>query len=184
MKAFLTIFLLCFSFSLSAADAMRIRAERIEQETVFTQHGTAFTLEDFVFTAYHVVDSKTSSIFIERKEGWIRCEVIYQDEKLDIAIIKPDLKTTPFIELDAKETGCIASIQGTPLKKLKYEFRNDKLYIEGYDVGGSGAPVFKDGEVLGMAVAYHPEDRAIKMVSVKRLLTAIREFKAGQKSAD
>jgi hypothetical protein len=156
----------------------------MEQETVFTQHGTAFILEDFVFTAYHVVDSKTSSIFIERKEGWIRCEVLYKDEKLDIAILRPALKTTPFVELDAKETGCVASIQGTPLKKLKYEFKDDKLFIEGYDSGGSGAPVLKDGEVLGMAVAYHPEDRAIKMVSVKRLLTAIRELQSGQKSAD
>jgi hypothetical protein len=156
MRSLLLSLIILISPFIFAGDVTRIRAEREEGGAILTQHGTAFFLEGYVVTASHVVDK--GDLFVERKEGWIRCEIVYKNENSDLAVLKTSVPTTPlkkFKEL----TGCFASIQSTPIRVYDVKMKTDKLaLILGFNHGGSGGPIYKDGKFVGMCVSMLGED--------------------------
>jgi hypothetical protein len=144
MKILLTI-LLCTSVH---AQALRVRAERIEPIGIITSCGTAHVTEQGIVTAAHVVEQGV--VTIETAEGWVKCEVLRRDDDLDIAILRPARK----IKAEKAKDGCHASVRGTPIECLKVTLRGTlTAEIEGFDHGGSGSPIYHKGKFVGICVA-------------------------------
>jgi len=157
-SSFIVLFLCCLA---AASEAHRFESRWTEADGEHTAHGTAFILGGVVYTAAHNVER--GEAFIEFDTSWIRCDVKERDESRDVATLKPRFH----LDDDTPADGCHASIEGRPVKRLRVEnLKLDWCEIAGFGQGGSGAPIYSHGKLVGMAVAWDGEKR-VRWTEVK-----------------
>lgn len=134
------------------AQAVRVKAERVENKELVTAWGTAWVCDAGCVTCAHVV-AGAETIFVETKDGWIRCELKKKDSGADLALLVPRFDI-PAVKEPAGFF-CWACPLGKPVARFDVKVASDKvlgehLLIRGFDSGGSGSPVMRDGVLLGI----------------------------------
>lgn len=161
--------------------------------------GTAFFVnkEGYLLTNNHVVEVCDNSSKINFREREIPAKIIAKDELLDLALLKVDIKETPFIYLSNETPKKLQRViaAGYPLGKnlsddLKFTsgvisslkgFNDDSNQIQidaALNRGNSGGPIVDEetGELIGIAVSILDKGKfesinfAIKTDSVKNFL--------------
>jgi|GEM_PF-5072615 len=178
---FLGLFFLATAGS-AFGQALRVRAERDEGGAVVTQHGTAYvSAAGAIVTAAHVVDQ--GDVFVETADGWIRCAVVRTDADLDLALLKPRIR------VESRESGvgspkdarrptadsktvCLASVHGKPVAALAAKVQSTlQASIENFGHGGSGAPLLRGEQLLGIVTTldgrFVPAVNVLEFVSRK-----------------
>lgn len=141
------ICILLMSISAMAAEATRIKATKEAADGVYTCWGTCFAVsKDHILTANHVIDGKTEFL-IDNEGVWSKATLIKVSKDLDIALLKVEHKLDV---LPIKQPLVVipASLKAEPVRILKAE---PIVFNVKYTVGGSGAPVILDGNIIGMA---------------------------------
>lgn len=142
------LLLALLSLPLCAVEAHRVRCEGKTQT-----FGTACVVGGKVLTAAHVLESSAGGMnepFVETENGWIRCKVEDIDRKRDVAILKPAI---PIPDTKPGDDGIFASTRGEPVKRLKFTWQDGRIVCQDFTDGGSGAPVYEGGKLLGLAIA-------------------------------
>lgn len=141
-----------------------------------------FVAENYILTAYHVVD-EGDEVHVSSDRGGTFYDVVAVDKKFDLALIKTDeyMIGTPLKLANSVTAGQDAYTIGFPkfLDKMvvrglvSHVYDNDKMRgvifdIHGYE-GGSGSPLLNsNGEVIGLLKGLHKSDTSfITSVHIK-----------------
>lgn len=154
---------------LVATEAHRFEARFKKDGADHTVHGTAFVRHGLVYTAAH--NCEEGNFFIETWEGEIRCDPVRVLEATDVAILKPRVA----LRDSSGKDGCFASVEGKPVEQFKAELARNRARIKGFKSGGSGAPIYKDGKLVGMCISHKPGDDEDVAYVVTAVLDALKE---------
>lgn len=183
MKYLLPLFLVwsCFAEDLPG---MRLRQDHecfvrkpgdgaYHQETV-TAHGTCFAIgKRLLLTVAHNViagDNKVDAPKFEFGGKWNATKVLFMDEELDLALLETDTDVKPLTlaEKPAEPDDKVvmygsfggAEIDATPGKISRRYWMNKSFTLAAlpFGHGNSGAPLLKDGKVVGIGDAGVPNN--------------------------
>ena len=152
--------LLCMT--VNAAAALRIRCEELQDDgKLHMTHGTCCVVGGKVLTAAHLLERDDKSMrdhaWVETKDAWVWCDLDKRVKGKDLVWLKPRLKIA---DTHADGDGCYASVAMQPVKRLKI----DGACIRGFDEGGSGSPVYRDGRLVAIAVGIGANETVLEML--------------------
>lgn len=137
--------LLCFSLACSAVDVARIKATQGDK----TSWGTCFVYEEFIITAAHVIKGRAQVEVLSGDSGqvksWIDAQVVCLNTEFDVAYLK--IHKSAKVERFEERSGLFASVGMHEVVKI---LCTDGRF-EGFNHGGSGGPLYRDGKLEAMA---------------------------------
>lgn len=144
----------------SAADVARIKSVSAPYPSVTdegvpcmawtTGKGTCFEHAGFIITAAHVIRDGVD-IKIETREGWKTALVVSVNYHFDVAYLRLE-KPAKLTRIEGN--GLFASANGMPIKC----FACVAGHFPGFDHGGSGGPLYRDGRLEGIALTLGEKD--------------------------
>jgi hypothetical protein len=160
------ILLLFLARALFSAEAYYCFVEDNQDDgKLHVRHGTCAIVGGRILTARHLLErddnTEHGQFFVDVPQGRVRCDVVERIGK-DLVWLKPRFELA---DTRAEKDGCYASVRGGPVKRLKAKPKDGLWRIEGFDHGGSGAPVYKDGKITGIAVAMRGELTLVEEVT-------------------
>lgn len=176
MRLLLTGLLLVSAAANCSEDACTyaFRATRFENNAEVTGYGTAVALDlaeygldkdHHLLTCAHLVDQyERHRILVETE--WRACQVVWKDVELDLCVLRCDVRLESSAKLAKKdpEVGDKISLIGYPRGERSALLRGRvvesvgpvrlqrQAELKGFDHGCSGAGVFRDGKLAGLAL--------------------------------